>query len=254
MNMSSSDRLPTQAVPGPVEIGGVRYVRAPQPLHFPVSQKVPESKLHRELCALLYALLKYAFAREHSIGADQFVYWDPTDPRACLAPDAFVRLGQPDSKFKTWKVWERGAPELAVEIQSDSDEGEPWEAKLRKYPRLGVRELVAFDPERAALRVWDCVGNDLVERQLTGAAASNVLKGFWVVVQDPELGPALRLAHDAAGHALYPTPTEAEAEARRVEAEAHRVEAEAHRVEAEARRAAEARIVELEAELARRGG
>ena len=141
MAMSVGDEQQRPADSGPVTIGRFRYVRAPRPLHFPESAEVPESKVHWELRALLYALLKYAFAREHSIGADQFVYWDPTDPRACLAPDAFVRLGQPDTKFKTWKVWERGAPELAVEIQSDSDHGEPWEAKLRKYPKL-MRRLM----------------------------------------------------------------------------------------------------------------
>jgi Uma2 family endonuclease len=252
MAMSVGDEQQRPADSGPVTIGRFRYVRAPRPLHFPESAEVPESKVHLELCALLYSLLKYAFAREHSVGADQFVYWDPTDPRACLAPDAFVRLGQPDTKFKTWKVWERGAPELAVEIQSDTDAGEPWEAKLRKYPKLGVRELVAFDPERALLRIWDLIGHDLVEREVSGAAASNVLPGYWLVVNDPELGPTLRLSHDEAGAALFPTPTEAEAQARRAEAEARRAEAEAHRAEADARQIAEARVRELEAELARR--
>jgi Uma2 family endonuclease len=228
-----------------VVVGGNRYLRAPQPVHFPESAEVPESKLHLELRALLYALLKYSFARQHSIGSEQFVYWDPTDPRACLAPDAFVRLGEPDSHFKTWKVWERGAPELAVEIQSEWDQGEPWELKLRKYPKLGVRELVAFDPDKGQLRVWDFVENDLVERDLAVAGAgSNVLPGYWVVVPDLELGPSLRLSRTADGGALYPTAVEAEAEARRVEAEARRVEAEA----------AAARIRELEAELGRRQG
>ncbi len=228
MDMSSSG----------VVIGGVRYVRAPNPIHFPESAEVPESKLHLELCALLYALLKYSFAREHSIGADQFVYWDPTDPRACLAPDAFVRLDQPDSYFKTWKVWERGAPQLAVEIQSDSDYGESWESKLRKYPKLGVRELVAFDPDNGQLRLWDCVGSDLVERELTSAGArSSVLPGFWVVVADAELGPALRLSRTEDGSELYPTAVEAEMAARRAEAEA-----------------AMKRVRELEEELRRRQG
>ena len=71
------------------------------------------------------------------------VYWDPTDPSRCLAPDAFVRLGVPDSIFGSWKTWERGAPEVAVEIVSDSDVSEAsWDAKLLRYQELGVRELV----------------------------------------------------------------------------------------------------------------
>src|ERR1041384_7539356 len=99
-----------------VVIGGIRYVRAPNPIHFPESAEVPESRFHEDVCTLLRALLRYAFEKEHTVGGDQFIYWDPTDPRQCLAPDAFVRLGQPDEQFKTWKVWRRGAPELAIEV------------------------------------------------------------------------------------------------------------------------------------------
>jgi hypothetical protein len=236
MSMSVGEQQPRRTDSGqPVTIGRFRYLRAPQPVHFPESAEVPESRLHEALCALLRALLRHAFATEHSVGGDQFVYWDPTDPRACVAPDAFVRLGQPDSKFRSWKVWESGAPDVAIEILSDSD-GDSWETKLAKYMRLGVRELIAFDPESPspALRVWDRLENDLVERELTfNSAASKVLPGYWVVVLDAEHGPTLRLSHDDAGTSLFPTPTEAEAEARL---------------------AAEARVRELEAELARRQG
>lgn len=236
--MSGGDEQARPTDSGAVTIGRFRYLRAPRPLHFPESADVPESRLHEDLCALLRALLRHAFALQHSVGGDQFVYWDPTDPRACLAPDAFVRLGTPDSKFKTWKVWEWGAPELAIEILGDSDDR--WDIKLQKYARLGVRELVSFDADHspAVLRIWDRLDGDLVERELGGeATASTVLPGFWVVVTDAEHGPALRLSRDEAGLALFPTPTEAEAAARRAEANA-----------------AEARIRQLEAELALRQG
>jgi Uma2 family endonuclease len=229
-----------------VVIGGIRYLRAPNPIHFPESAEVPESRLHEDLCALLRALLRYAFEKEHSVGGDQFIYWDATDPRRCIAADAFVRLGQPDSRFKTWKVWERGAPDLAIEILSDSD-ADSVEQKVAKYASIGVSELIAYDPERepSRLRVWDRLQGDLIERELAGAAAvSKVLPGYWVVVADVKHGPTLRLAHDAEGKRLFPTPAEAEAEARKAEAEARKAEASA----------LEQRIRELEAELARRGG
>lgn len=245
MAMSGGDEQPRRTdAETSVTIGRFRYLRAPQPVRFPESAEMPETKLHLELRTLLYQLLSWAFAKEAQIGCDQFVYWDPTDPRACLAPDAFVRLGSPDTNFRTWKVWEWGAPELAVEILSRSDEGdsETWSSKLQKYARLGVRELVAFDPESSAprLRVWDWLEGDLVERELSGSAASNVLPGYWLEVVDPKLGPTLRLSRDAAGAALFPTRAEAEAEARRLETQA--------------RESAEARVRELEAELARGQG
>jgi len=54
---------------------------------------VPEGRRHFEQRTLLCQILKLAFGDRATIGSDQLVYWDPTDPRQCLAPDAFVRLG-----------------------------------------------------------------------------------------------------------------------------------------------------------------
>ncbi|HVY30440.1 MAG TPA: Uma2 family endonuclease [Polyangiaceae bacterium] len=235
---------------GPVTIGRFRYLHAPRPLHFPEHERVPETKLHLELRTLLWHFLKLAFADTALIGCDQFVYWDAANPRASLAPDAFVRLGGRDELFGSWKVWERGAPHVAVEIISSHDARDGnWAAKLQAYRQLGVRELVRFDPEAetARLRVWDRIDNDLAERDVEGAAASNVLPGFWLEVMNPQLGPSLRLSRDQAGADLYLTP--GEADAKRIEADAKRMEADAKRMEADAKR-----IRELEAELARRGG
>ena len=220
-------------------IDGYRYLRRPVGLHFPEEAEVPEGKRHLELRTLLYQFLKPAFGHEAGVGCDQFVYWDPTDPRACLAPDAFVRFGQPDDLFGSWKVWERGAPHVAVEVVSDFDEPEAvWQEKLEKYRRLGVRELVRFNPVSGdqLLRIWDLVNGDLLERQLgEPKAQSRVLPGFWLNVESASLGPTLRLSRDECGAQLFLTPAESEAEARRTE-----------------REAAEQRIHELEAELRRR--
>jgi Uma2 family endonuclease len=211
-----------------VTIGRHKYLRAPVPLHFPEHEQVPETKPHLELKLLLYQFLKLAFADQAHIGCDQFVYWDAANPRVCLAPDAFVRLGGPDELFGSWKVWERGAPHLAVEIISDFDARDRnWDAKLASYRQLGVKELVRFDPEAQVgrLRVWDRLDDDLVERELPGLATPcSVLPGYWLATTHATLGPALRLSRDEAGMELLPTPEEAK----------------------------DARIRELEAELARR--
>jgi Uma2 family endonuclease len=204
-------------------------------LYFPTAAEVPESKRHLELRTLLYQVLKLAFADRAAVGCDQFVYWDATDPRACLAPDAFVHFGVTDPWFRSWKVWERGAPQVAVEIISDSDEGEgAWEEKLERYQRLGASELVRFDPESLdrPLRIWDRVAEQLLERQPVAACAqSGYLGGFWLARLEPELGITLRLSADEQGLHLFPTLAEQEAEGRR---------------------AAEQRVLELEAELRRR--
>lgn len=115
----------------------------------------------------LYQVLG-TMAREHSLGCDQFFYWDSSDPSMSVAPDAFVKLGVPDMLFDSWKTWERGVPDVAVEIVSGSDaEGAVWEDKLRRYQEIGIGELVRFDPGAPAgrrLRIWDRMKGTLVER------------------------------------------------------------------------------------------
>jgi Uma2 family endonuclease len=218
-----------------VTIGGQRYVRAPNPLHFPEHEQVPETKWHLELKTLLYQFLKLAFADRAHIGCDQFVYWDAANPRVCLAPDAFVRMGGPDELFGSWKVWERGAPHVAVEIISDFEARDNnWDTKLTSYRQLGVKELIRFDPEAevAKLRIWDRLNDDLVERALSGSPTpSTVLPGFWLLIADATLGPTLRLSQDEQGTVLYPVPAPEDAAALL---------------------AALVRIGELEAELGRR--
>ncbi|MDQ2645513.1 MAG: Uma2 family endonuclease [Myxococcota bacterium] len=225
-----------------------KYVRPPVPLHFPEEEQVPESKRHLDQRTALYQIFQLAFGERALIGSDQFVYWDPTDPRQCLAPDVFLRWGAPDEPFGSWKVWERGAPDVAVEILSASDERDrDWNEKLERYRRLGVRELVCFDRNAnpPTLRVWDAIDGDLVERQLDEPTApSHCLPGNWVIVSDPVHGRALRLAQLEAG-TLFPTPAEHEREL----AQRQRELAEHER---ERRIAAEQRILELEAELRRR--
>jgi Uma2 family endonuclease len=150
-----------------------RYLREPQPLFFPVDEEMPETRRHLEVRTALFQSLKAAFGDRAVIGSEQLVFWDPTDPRARCAPDVMVRVGERDAPFDSWKVWERGAPHLAVEIISASDSTDtPWSAKLERYRKVGLRELVAFDaddPDRP-LRSWDFADGDLVERDpATGA-------------------------------------------------------------------------------------
>jgi Uma2 family endonuclease len=219
---------------------------------------MPESKRHLEIRTALYAILKHALRDHAMIGSDQFVYWDPTDPSECLAPDAFVRLGAPDERFDSWKTWERGAPHVVVEIVSESDASEgAWASKLRKYHRLGTSEVVRFDPEGGELRIWDLVEGDLVERLLPrGEPAECVPLGlFWVVMPDEASDLGLRLARDSAGKELLPTAEEAARaaeQARRTaqdERDAARAETEIARAE---RNAALERLRILEEEISKR--
>jgi len=204
----------------------------------------------------VYLFLKHAFEDVAAVGSDQFVYWDPTNPKACLAPDAFVRFGSKNEDFACWKAWERGAPHVAVEIISDSDASDgSWQEKLERYRRLGVSELVRFDqqtPEQP-LRIWDFTGGDLLERRLFESwAQSRHLGGYWLPVEAANGDLSLRLSRDPQGVQLFPTPEEYYARKGKIAEERRQLTEQALQQESEARRSAERRIVELEAELRRR--
>jgi Uma2 family endonuclease len=211
------------------------HLRPPLPIHFPEEAEVPEGKRHLILRTFLFRLLRFALGPDHSVGSDQFVYWNARDPRRCLAPDVFVKRDVADSWTGSWKTWEQGGvPELAVEIISPNEgDGVAWDEKLARYHELGVPELVRFDPELPEgqrLRVWDRVREDLVERRVDGDRTPCLALGLHWNVCPVEGQPAgLRLIDDAGG--LLEAPEEAEARGRA---------------------AAEARVRELEAELARR--
>jgi Uma2 family endonuclease len=210
---------------------------------------VPESDTHLALRMLLYESVRLALGEQGLVSSEQFVYFDPTDPKRCLSPDLGVRVAGRRERIRSWKCWERGSPEVGVEIVSDSDEGErPLQEKLEGYRLAGVREVVHFDPEaEPGLRLWDLVDGDLVERDLTDPEAlrCDALGAYWCVQKDARLGRTLRLARDRAGTDVLPTPAEAE----RARAEAERTRADAERNRADA---AEARLAELEARLGNR--
>jgi Uma2 family endonuclease len=221
-----------------------RYLRPPVPLFFPVEERVPESRWHRISTERLAQSIEHELARQVLVSCDQFLHWDPTNPKRCLAPDVALRLGAPAELLLTWKTWERGAPHVGVEVVSPSDAPVlRLDEELERYRQAGVAEVVRYDhaARERAIRIWDLVDGDLVERDLTDPEGlrCDALGFYWFVYPDPELGPTLRLARDREGKELVMTAAEAE----RVEADAERAAKEALLV----------RVAELEAELARKG-
>jgi Uma2 family endonuclease len=266
----------SQLKPGaPLASERAKYVEPATTLYFPASADVPETQLHLDLRTLLYQLLSSYLGEDFTVGSAQFVYVDASNPKRCIAPDVYVKRAPRGEPIKTWKVWERGAPDLAIEVVSDTD-SKPgkWADKFAFYQACGVQELVSIDllTEVPKLRVWDRVNEVLTERVLEGAWAESLVLGVhWVVAADDHHRRCLRIATQVDPLVLVPTPAEharaeaqraqveaqrAQAEAQRAQAEAQRAQAEAQRAQAEAQRAdaAEARIKELEAKLAQKGG
>jgi hypothetical protein len=234
------------------------HTRALRPIDFPSEEHVPETKRHLEARTVLYLILKDALPGA-TVGSEQFIYYDAADPRRCLAPDVFVKLGAPEQPFDNWKVWERAAPDLAVEIISPSDRrDDDFATKLaRCYQSCGIREVVRFDADNQAqpLQVWDRIEGDLIERspESEGLRACVTL-GLWWIIVPSEYGPMLRLARDREGTDVLPTPGEERTRLMNDLADERRARAEAvhQRMIAEhARDEALAEIERLRAALAR---
>ena len=222
----SGVRFPAMAhlrVPATTERPALEHLRAPSPIVFPEEEEVPEGYLHLIVRTFLFQLLGHALGPEHSVGSDQFVYWNAADAKRKLSPDVFVRLGVRQTAFGSWKTWERGgSPDLAVEIISPNEgDGVPWDDKLARYHELGVKELMRFDPEEREgrrLRAWDRVREDLVERMVEGDLTPCLTLGVsWVVRSIPSRAGevvGLRLLDDA-GKLIETREEQLEAELRR---------------------------------------
>jgi hypothetical protein len=241
----------------------LRHVRPVQPLDFPEQEpdeeRMGQGRRHYKLCKALYEMLCAVCVPEHTVGADQLVYFDAANPKRCLAPDAFVTLGVHDHDFDAYLVWEEGTPDLAFEVLSPSDTPERWtfKEKVRRYHALGVRELVTFHvdaPPGKRLRIWDRLEQDLVERKVTGDTSQCVTLGLTLFIGPVDKYPAcLRLARGPDGRDLVLTTDEQRlaAEAALRLARQEREGADHARANAEsAQKSAEARVRQLEAKLA----
>ncbi len=202
------------------QTSSIRHLRPVRPVDFPSTREewaLGQSLRHLDLCELLHAILRAAVTQADTVGSDQFVYFDASDPRRCLAPDGFVKRGASQDSFPSWKTWERGTPELCVEILSPSDTREaiPLEQKLERYRALGTREVVCFDADELRIRAWDRIEGDLVEREVSGGTTPCLALGAaWVIAPGRGEPAALRLARDGV---LVPTPEEAERAAKEAE-------------------------------------
>jgi Uma2 family endonuclease len=192
-----------------------RYLRPPAPLVFPTGKNVPEGADHKLKLYDLWLSVRHAYADGCLTSSDQFLYYDATNPKKCLAPDFALRLGAPHELLKTWKTWEKGAPHVAVEIVSDWDRStRRLEETLERYSQAGVAELARLDPEnrRRPLRIWDLFEGDMVERDLADPESlrCDALGLYWCVQEDSRLGLVLRLGLTIDCGTLLPTPEEAE--------------------------------------------
>jgi hypothetical protein len=191
---------------------------------YPVTDDMGDPTLQFEITLLLVPLVKRWLAlsgKRAFVGSDTFFYWKQFDPSECVAPDVYVLPGVSlTPRVGAWKVWETGkVPTFALEIVS-TDVDKDYLTSPPKYDRLGVTELVVFDPDFAASndRVqWQVFrrikGRGLVKVEVTNAdrVRSRVLGCFLRAVGSGET-LRLRLGTGPSGETLLPTDEEVAAE------------------------------------------
>lgn len=234
-------------------------------------ETMPESALHDEAVELLKAILAWwARSRDNvQIARNLAVRWDEREPRIGVDPDVCVlspappREGADLRSVRTWKPG-HAPPLLAIEVVSENDPHKDYVVAPDKYAASGTRELWVFDPLLAGptahggpfrLQVWRRDDEERFVRVYAGdgPAYSEVVCAHLVAVDQ---GRSLRIADDADGARLWPTPEEAERaakEAERAAKQAERAAKETAQAAQHAERAAKeealARVALLEAAL-----
>jgi Uma2 family endonuclease len=234
-----------------------------QLLEFPESDGQPmgETGIHVNQILALYAALRlfFRFAQDVYVGANMFVYYDPTDPRQNFCPDVFAAFDVLPGERRTWKTWEQGkVPDIIIEITSKSTRREDTREKRALYEELGVREYFLFDPLHEYLTPR-LQGHRLVDgrfEHMSGDVLTSQVLGLELRVKeddrlhffDPKRGMWLLINEELSDYAdelaVY-----AETERERAETERERAETERERAEA-----AEAELARLRDEIARLKG
>ena len=108
----------------------------------------PEQEPHyREIVSILELRLA---GPTIMVSGNTFIYYVEGDPRKSLSPDCYVAFGvdvESILSFDNYRVWEVGkAPDFALEIGSPSTASNDIGPKRDLYASLGVREYWRFDP------------------------------------------------------------------------------------------------------------
>jgi Uma2 family endonuclease len=210
---------------------------APTQIYYPESDGKPMGETDMHIDALIY--LREAL-RDHFrddpqmyVAGNMLLYYEEGNPAACVAPDVFVVQGVAKGERRTYRLWDEGQPPAVVfEITSRGSRLEDLGTKRAIYAMLGVREYFLYDPLGEYLRP-SLQGYQLQEgeyQRIPPGAEGGLVSRILSLDLRMEDG-RLRVFNPAAGERLL-TPAEALV----------------------ARRLAEAKVEQLQAELARLRG
>ena len=214
-------------------------------IEYPTSdgQPMAETTLHRKVMNDLIEGLerRYEDVPDVWVGGNLFLCYERGNPAAIVAPDVLLAKGVSKWDRPNYLLWEETPPSLVVEVTSRKTRREDEGKKKLLYERLGIEELVLFDPYGEYLRPR-LQGFRLVRERYQSISLEedgSLLSLTTGLRLEPE-GERLRLVDAVTGEPLL-WPEELDA--------ARRKEAAAHRKEAAARQAAEARAAEAEEQV-----
>ena len=119
-------------------------------IEYPTSdgQPMAETTLHRKVMADIIEGLerRYVGVPDVWVGGNLFLYYEKGNTKKCVAPDVLLVRGVDKRDRDCFFLWEEKTPELIFEITSRSTRDEDEGKNKKAYERLGVTELVLFDP------------------------------------------------------------------------------------------------------------
>jgi len=88
-----------------------------------------------------------------TVGANQFVYYNPANGRDNISPDVYAVFDVPPHNPPKWRTWVQGKfPDIVFEITSPStqynDLSDAPGGKRARYALLGAREYYIYDPQQ----------------------------------------------------------------------------------------------------------
>lgn len=187
---------------------------------YPESDGKPmaETDVHRDLLADLVATLRNYFQQQSDVyvSGNLLLYYVEGNPAKSFAPDVFVVRGVPKGPRRIYKLWAEGvAPQVIIELTSRKTWREDLRTKWRLYEQLGVQEYFVFDPE------YDYLDEPLIGSRLeAGQYVDLVVKDGRVLsevlgLELVDTGTTLRLL-DPATNEFLPAAQEAAAAQQRV--------------------------------------
>ncbi|HEX3556638.1 MAG TPA: Uma2 family endonuclease [Thermoanaerobaculia bacterium] len=110
-------------------------------------QPMGETPLHRKVMTDLIVNLevRYREVPDLWVGGNLFLCYEEGNPKACVAPDVLLAKGVTKWDRPNYLLWQETPLSLIVEVTSEKTRKED-EDKKSLYERLGVKELILFDP------------------------------------------------------------------------------------------------------------